>query len=373
MTVTEQMVKPQPIKEIASRVVNECLQVKMDEQVTVFTWDHTLDYARALALEVEKASGVSTTLLMSNDFYWSYLRDLPIAQFNRRQKGFLSLLDETDAMIQLAGPKDPAQYAHIPGERSSRMINGQQAIADKMVERKIRTLTLPIGLITQERANTYGFDYEDWLRIFNSSINVDHASIGVLGEKLASRIRNGKNVRLTAQNGTDLRFKLKGRPAHIHDGILDKADLGRGTQFETLPAGVIEHAPDETSAEGIIQFDQPTALAGKMLKGLRWEFRNGHLTHYSAMMNLESFKGLYEGAGGDKDRIADIAIGLNPNAELVGFFTDRIVQGTVSIGIGGNNGIGGDNKNIFGNEGTLRKPTMEVDGHKVIINGTINA
>jgi leucyl aminopeptidase (aminopeptidase T) len=109
-----------------------------------------------------------------------------------------------------------------------------------------------------------------------------------------------------------------------------------------------------------------------MLNGLRWEFKNGHLVNYSAMMNFESFKGLYEGASGDKDRIADIAIGLNPNAQLVGFFTDRFVQGTVSIGIGGNNGIGGDNKNIFGNEGTLRKLTLEVDGYKLVSDGKIS-
>ncbi|OLD78450.1 hypothetical protein AUF62_02410 [archaeon 13_1_20CM_52_20] len=37
-------------------------------------WDHTLDYANALATEVEHAGGISTSILMGNDFYWAYLK-----------------------------------------------------------------------------------------------------------------------------------------------------------------------------------------------------------------------------------------------------------------------------------------------------------
>src|SRR5713101_672471 len=152
MSMTQQVAKPQPIKEMAARVVKECLQVKPDEQITIFTWDHTIDYAREFALEVEKASGVSTMLLESNDHYWSYLREVPESQFARLQKGFLSLLDQTDAMIQLAGPKDPSPYTSLPDGRAMKMINGAQAIADKMNERKIRVMNIPIGLVTPERA-----------------------------------------------------------------------------------------------------------------------------------------------------------------------------------------------------------------------------
>jgi leucyl aminopeptidase (aminopeptidase T) len=121
----------------------------------------------------------------------------------------------------------------------------------------------------------------------------------------------------------------------------------------------------------VIKFDQPTALAGKMLAGLKWEFKDGRLTKYDATMNLESFKGLYENAEGDKDLFGSLAIGLNPRAQPVGIFTDRTVQGTVSIGIGGNNGIGGENKTIFGSEGNLNKATLEIDGTKLIAEGRI--
>ena len=253
------------------------------------------------------------------------------------------------------------------------MIEGGKAVGDKFVERGIRVLNLPIGLVTPERARTYGFDYENWQRVTTNSLDVDHEKISALSGRIESKLRSANNVRITAANGTDLTLRLKNRPVHVHDGIIDKTDIDKGTRFDTLPAGAVEVAPDEASAEGMVLFDQPTALAGKMLTGLQLRFEKGHLTKYTAQSNLDVFKGTYEQMSGDKDRLANIVIGLNPRAELIGFFTDRIVQGTVSIGIGGNKGIGGTNDTQFGHEESLRKPTLEVDGYKLVDEGKIQA
>jgi hypothetical protein len=64
---------------------------------------------------------------------------------------------------------------------------------------------------------------------------------------------------------------------------------------------------------------------------------------------------------------------FSSNACLSPKLSDRIVQGTVSIGIGGNKGIGGTNETQFGHEETLRKPTLTVDGYKLIDQGKIQA
>jgi len=374
MTMTQQLSRSQPLKQIATRVVNECLRLQPDEQATIFAWDHTIDYATALALAVEHAGGISTMVLQTNDFFWAYLKEVPEAQYTRRQKGFLSLLDQTDAMITISGgPKDPSLFPTVPGGRTAKMIEGGKEVANKFVDRKIRVLNLPFGLVTPERARTYGFDYDNWQRVTTNSLDVDHAKISALATKIESRLRNATNIRITAPNGTDLRLKLKNRPIHVHDGIIDKTDSDKGTLFEALPAGAIELAPDETSTEGKVVFDQPTALAGKMLSGLQWEFESGKLTKFTARSNLDAFKGLYENASGDKDLVGDIAIGLNPRAELIGFFSDRNVAGTVSIGLGGNMGIGGINDTQFGHEETLRKPTLVVDGYKLVDEGRIQS
>ncbi len=373
MTMSEQVVRTEPVKQIASKIVNECLHVKGDEQVTIFTYPHTLDYANALALEVEKAGGVSNTMLETDDFFWGYLTDVPESQYARKQKAFLSLLEETDTQIGLGGPRDPSGFSRVPADRINRMFEGEREIGERVRELKIRNMSLPIGLVTPERARTYGFDYNNWRSSFNNAVNVDHKKMSVLGGTITSRLEKATNVRITNSSGTDLKFRLAGRPVHVRDGILDEKDVSHGTLEESLPSGNIEVAPDEESVEGKVVFDQPTALRGKLVQGLRWEFQKGHLTSFSATGNLDVFKGLYDQATGDKDRLAELVIGLNPNAELIGFFSDRIVFGTASLGIGGNKSIGGVNDAQFCHEQTLRKPTIELDGQKLVLDGKIQA
>ncbi len=374
MTVSEQVVRTEPVKQIAKRIVNECLRVQADEQVTIYSYPHTLDYASNVALEVEKAGGVSSMILETDDFFWGYLTDVPETQYQRRQRAFLSLLEETDAQVGLGGPRDPAGFGKVPAERLTKMFEGEREIGDKVRELKIRNLSLPIGLITQERAKTYGIDHNHWKSSFNNALNVDYQKISTLGTTLARKLEKASKVRLTSSAGTDLKFNLsKERPVHIHDGIIDEKDQAHGNLEEGLPAGTVEVAPDETSVEGKVVFDQPTAMRGKMLQGLKWEFQKGRLASFNATGNLDVFKGLYDGAKGDKDKLANFVIGLNPSAELIGFFNDRIVLGTASVGIGGNKSLGGVNDSQFGHEQTVRKPTIELDGQQLVVDGKILA
>ncbi len=371
MTMSEQVVRTEPVKQIASRIVNECLRVKTDEQVNIYSFPHTLDYANALALEVEKAGGVSNMLLETDEFFWGYLSEVPENQYARKQRAYLSLLEETDIQIGLGGPRDPTGFTKVPSERMAKMMEGEKEVEDKLRALKVRYLGMPIGLVTPERAKTYGFDYNQWRTSFSHALNVDHSRISTLGRSVASKLEKAKNVRVTSPNGTDLKFKLASRPVHVHDGILDDTDVSQGTLEESLPSGTVEVAPEESSVEGKIVFDQPTALMGRMLQGLQWTFTSGRLASYSAIANVDTFKGIYEKATGDKDRLASFTIGLNPNAALIGFYQDRIVMGTASIGIGGNKSIGGNNQAQFGHEQSLRKPTVELDGQKLIVDGKI--
>jgi len=374
MTVSEQVIRTEPVKQIASKIVNECLKVKTDEQVNIFSFPHTLDYANALALEVEKAGGVSTMLLETDEFFWSYLStEIPEAQYSRKQRAFLSMLEETDAQIGLGGPKDPAGFSKASAERINKMMEGEREVGDRTRELKIRYLSLPVGLVTPERAKTYGFDYNQWRTGFTRAINVDHGKVVALGRAIAQKLEKAENVRVTTADGTDVRFRLAGRRVRVHDGVLDESDLSTGTLNAELPSGAVEVAPEEAMVEGKIVFDQPTALRGKMLQGLQWTFKDGRLSSYNAVANLDAFKGLYENATGDKDRLASFTIGLNPAAELFGFYQDRIVLGTVSLGIGGNRDLDGANESQFGHQQTLRKPTVELDGQKLVIDGRIQA
>jgi len=109
-----------------------------------------------------------------------------------------------------------------------------------------------------------------------------------------------------------------------------------------------------------------------MLKGLKLEFERGRVTSFDATDHKDAFANLYQGAMGDKDRIGSFSIGINPNASFMGYTTDDLVQGSVTIGIGSNKDIGGSNDSAFGHAQTLSRPTVEVDGTPLIREGKIN-
>jgi len=137
-----------------------------------------------------------------------------------------------------------------------------------------------------------------------------------------------------------------------------------------LPAGMVEIAPIETTANGVVIFDVPQLSLGKNIKGMKWFFENGRLVDVEAEENLEIFMRFYEGMTGNKDRIGRFIVGLNPAIKPYGILTE-LALGTVSIGIGHNEDLGGKNKGTAHYNATITKPTVEVDEETVVKNGKL--
>src|SRR2546425_6571528 len=78
-----------------------------------------------------------------------------------------------------------------------------------------------------------------------------------------------------------------------------------------------------------------------MIRNLRFTFSGGRLVDYKADKNVEAFANYFKASSGEKDRIGSLTIGLNPRASYLGGFVDHFVAGAVTIGLGGNQDIGG--------------------------------
>ena len=356
---------------IAKKVIKETLQVREDEQVLIQTWDHTLDLSNALAFETYQAGAIPLVILSTDELYLNYVTNVPEEYYGKQPKAFLSLLDKVDAQVLLFGPRDPKILKAAPGERMAKSFESEKPIMEKIHDRKIRTALLPIGYITPERAQTYGFDLGSWRKNFDESLDADMKKMSELGKKVGLKMQNAKNVHVTDDKGTDLTFSISDRPVLVRDGIIDQEDISKGNYTESLPSGTVTIAPVETSAQGTVAFDRATAFMGKMVKGLRLIFQNGKLSSFDGKDNLDAFANMYKGATGDKDRIGLFSIGLNPNGTYMGINTDELVQGGVTIGIGYNKEIGGDNDTAFGYAQALTKATVKVDGKPLVSEGKI--
>jgi leucyl aminopeptidase (aminopeptidase T) len=356
---------------IAKKVVKECLQVKEDEQVLIQTWDHTLELSNALALEIYQAGATPLIALSTDELFLGYVTKVPEKYYVKRPRAFLSLLDEVDASVWLFGPKDPKILKMAPEQRMVKSFEAENTIIEKYIERRIRTVNLPVGYVTSERAQTYGLDLLSWRRNFDHSLDVDMEKMSELGKKLALRLQNARKVHITHDAGTDLTFSIGERPVFVRDGIIDTEDISKGNITETLPSGTITVAPLESSAEGTIFFDKARAFMGKMVDGLKLVFQRGRVASFLGKNNVDTFASFYSGGGGDKDRIGWFSIGLNPKAVYMGLSTDELLLGGTTIGIGYNKEVGGNNNATISYAQTLTEATIEVDGRPLVLEGKI--
>lgn len=359
------------VSTIAQNVVTQSLRIRDDDIVHITASRHMLDLAEEMAVECRKAGAETTTVYWSEPvWYWS-LEKLPLDWLRGPSKTDLTLLDVATAQINMAATTDPRPMGKISAERWAANSEGADPAYRKAVERKVRGATLAIGVVTPQRSRAYGFNYPAWKRATESALKADYSTIAASCRKLRGLLDgSSKEVHITSKSGTDLRFRLAARKSWVDDGILDEEDLSAGTYDTTLPAGFINIAPEENSANGTVEFDLPVPQRGKLIKDISWSFTDGQITKFTAAKNGEMAIPIWEKSAGDKSQIGWFGIGFN-HAAKTGFLNDQISSGAVTIGIGDNATLNGRNRSTFGFQGTLKKSTVKVDGETLVSDGKL--
>lgn len=147
-------------------------------------------------------------------------------------------------------------------------------------------------------------------------------------------------IRITADDGTDLKFSIKKRPVLVDDGVISDEDMKRGDVGVNIPAGEVFVAPIETSADGKILFDEVAIPGFGKIEELELAFRRGKIEKFDAEKGAEVFKKFLDANTGEKDRIAEFGIGTNRMAKYTGgsIIIDEKIFGTIHIAIGNNRG-----------------------------------
>jgi len=204
-----------------------------------------------------------------------------------------------------------------------------------------RTRWAVFGWPVPRAASAYGFPVRRFRGIFFNSIRKTFTrKLLELCEFYRAALARRNEVRIVADDGTDLVFRIKGRPVLVDDGIISPEDLARGDVGVNIPAGEIFIAPLETSANGKILFEQVAIPGFGKLEGLMLKFKRGKVVSYEAVRGRENFTKFLKANTGEKDRIGEFGIGTNPGAAYTGgsIIVDEKIFGTVHIAIGNNRG-----------------------------------
>jgi len=349
-------------------VLRRSLRICPKENVIVESWNHGLDIAREFVYQLRAIGARPMNLVEDEEGYWRAVETLPVSKLGHVSKAEWSAISNADAYVFIPGPADIDRYRkNMPRAGSATAYNAEWYRRAKKAG--LRGARILLGYATRERAASYGFDLQGWRANLLAAGSVDFSSIGRRGRRVGKLLSAAAEVVLTAPNGTDLTFRLRGRPAQVNDGIVDEADVKAGEFMENVPPGTVYVTPEEGSAEGTIVFDRPAYRSGLTIPDVRMEFRDGHAT-WTAGVNSEIVRTSWDRAKGGKDRLGFLSAGLNPLAAY-GFLQDDLVAGAVGIDIGDNSEFGGRNKSDFSFGSQLSKATLRVGGKTVVDAGRL--
>jgi leucyl aminopeptidase (aminopeptidase T) len=287
----------------------------------------------------------------------------------------LALIKDFDVQIALDVGESEGLLANVPTERKAARAKAAEPVSKAFFDRKVRLVNLGNGLYpTATLSRRLGVARPALASAFWKASSVPPQTLRERGEALRSAFAQGRDVKLTHPNGTNLTFRLDVDRGFVSDGAItpEKVKQGAAAANTWLPAGELILPAANGTAEGKVVIDK-TLWDGKVVRGLTLTYSRGRLTSMTAASNFEGMKAAYDAAGGDKDRFAYIDIGINPETKLpVG--TGRTVwtaPGSVAVGLGDNRGFGGTNVSDFGMANQLGGATVTVDGKVVVDKGKL--
>src|SRR5437867_1441714 len=147
---------------IAKQVVRRSLGLRWKDVFEIYAYPPTIPLAEALALEARRAGSDTHITLMTDDLWFTSMRELSTKWLRQASPAEFAIHDAITADIYLGGPADARRMQDIPPEKFDANSKGNERQDEPLRRRRVRHVDLPIGRLTPERAEAYGLDYGRW-------------------------------------------------------------------------------------------------------------------------------------------------------------------------------------------------------------------
>lgn len=309
----------------ASGIVEDCLDVRPDEEVLVIADAKKEGVARAIA---RAANGVGAEPIVA----------------------VMPLLDS---------------HGNEPPE----------AVAEAMVAADV-AFTCTTHAITHTRSRLRAAEAGTRIGVLRSvteemmvegAMTVDFEELRRRTEAVRDVLDAASEVHVTSEQGTDVTFSVEGCSAFSLDGYFHE-EYG----FATLPPGESPTHPAEGTANGTIVIDVSMDSLGQLDEPLTIDVKDGFVSAIDGGDQAEELRRIVDENDENAGNLAEFAIGTNPNAKLIGNQAeDKKRAGTVHFAIGDNVSLGGSLKSDIHLDGVLRSPTVLLDGEPIVEDGVL--
>ena len=357
---------------IARNVLRNTLNVKKGDALTIEVWTKSLPWVDAFLIEARKIGSKPFVVYESDKAFWTNVEEGRAKDLGVLGPQEWASLRETNAYVFFWGPSDRIRWHRLTKDTENDVTGYEDDFFKLFKEKRIRWCRMELARATEESAKEYGIDYGEWVRELLEASAYNPESMVKNGRLIGSKLENGRRLKITHPNGTELELRLKGRKSYIDDGVVDDADIDAGFGECTIPSGVVMVAVDESYSEGNIKSTRPTRHGpsrGTSEEG-QWSFKNGRLAKYAYKKGEKEFSTLYKKAGPERDIPAILSIGLNPRIHNSPLLEDQ-AHGAVNFYIGSNEWLGGSTKGDFRSWLTLEGADVMIDDEPLLKAGKI--
>jgi aminopeptidase len=345
-----------PASETLADKAVDMLGVSPGQVIWIWASTHSLDLLEALAFRIRERGAFWTLRLSMEGLLRRVGQHVPEAYLGLVPQHELRWLDDIDAILEIRD--HGGHIPEVPLSRRRAMAAEWIALIDEAARRGCRRLTVVNP--TPALASAHGVPLASLRQAYWQAVNVDDARLDRQQEQLRAHLAAARTVHVTSGLGTDLRLRIAGRPVRVDS--------------DNLPRGEVYVAPHEDSAEGVAVVDT-AFIRGRPVERLRLTFAQGRVVEVDAPdpRGVGSFRELLAASSGDKDVIAEFAIGLNPGATepLGDVMLDEKIGGSVHIAIGTNVAFGGRNRSNLHLDLVILRPTVWLDGAQVVADGSL--
>lgn len=205
--------------------------------------------------------------------------------------------------------------------------------------------------------------------IVRGALLADYGKIKVASDRLAEKLTASSKAVIRTPAGTDLTLDIGGR-----SGIADTGVLAERGAFGNLPAGEALVAPVEGAGSGRIVVDGAVAGVGLPAEPIVLVVEDGRIVSIEGGADADKLRSLLQSADENAFRIAELGIGTNSSARLMGHpLVDEKVLGTVHIGLGNNLFMGGAQDSATHLDVVMLQPQLLLDDEMVLNMGQIVA
>ncbi|MBW3017260.1 hypothetical protein KY316_02720 [Candidatus Woesearchaeota archaeon] len=203
------------------------------------------------------------------------------------------------------------------------------------------------------------------------SIDVDYKAMIKKGSKIKKQLDRAKTIRIQTLKGTNFVANIKGAKAVVNTGDFRKPGAGGN-----IPCGEVYIPPIEGESHGRVVIDASIRhKAGTTLlkSPVTLTIRDGVVTKIEgsqAKKLVETVANAEKKSKHPKNvrKLAEIGIGINPNAEIIGpNLVNEKMLGTAHVALGSNAWFGGTIYSIVHLDQVFKKPKIIIDNKLLVI------